>query len=542
MKAKIICILVVTLLIATALPAVGTLNKLKNKATSNIQNFGVEWHKTFGGSGYDTFYDVDQTADGGYIVCGKHEENDLYYPYIVRVDSNGDEIWNWTIQEFYYEEVWYDILDNWVSSVKESSDGKIVACASIEFEYEGENLWGCGLLKLDESGNEEWLKPLGVYGEWWFIGTEFVEVTDGFVISGYGATVEDPEDDRSAILVKTDLTGEMIWHKLYNYGEDWDESYALCETSDNGFLTTGSVDDVGSKNDYRMIKTDSNGNLEWSKTFGGDDADYSFNHDCFQTEDGGYIMGGQSYSFGAGRLDAWIVKADSQGNMLWDKAYGGTSTDTCWSMEMTDDNKYVICVTYNFDIFGADKDDIHLVKLDDDGFIEWIQIYGGPDRQIGTHVSQTSDGGLIVAGRDGRSHTKNSDAILVKFAPFDNQRPNTPDKPAGDAEGEPGKEYTFATGCTDPDGDDVLFKWDWGDGNVSDWLDTNSATHSWPVRSKYFVKVMAKDEHGGETDWSEAHEINIPRPRFTNRPMFNQFLRYLELFPMLRILFQRLVI
>jgi len=538
MKTKIVCILVMTLLIATVIPAVGTLNKLNNKTNSSIQYSGVEWSQTYGDeSVYDTFYDVYDTDDGGYIMCGKHEENDLYYPYIVKADSMGNEEWSWSIQEFELEETTYEILENWVPGILQSSDGKYIACLHFQFEYEGQEVAAGGLVKLDESGNLEALYHIGEEDEWWIIPSELIEVDDGFVISGYGNYVEAVENDWDAMLVKTDLSGEIQWYKIYDYSDTQDEANALCQTDDNGFLLTGWVNHDQSDSQYRMIKTDSEGNEEWSQLFGGPDSDNSFHHDCFQTEDGGYIMGGQSNSFDLydmKKLNAYIVRVDSGGNMLWDKIYGGKNTDTCWSMTMTDDNKYVLCVTMNFNSIAGDREDTHLVQLDDDGNVEWVQIFGGSGREVGTSVRQTDDGGFIVAGRNGGSYSSSSDAMLTKFAPFENQRPDKPDID-GPAKGKPDNEYTFTASASDPDGDILSYMWDWGDGNFSGWLDTNEATYTWTTEDNFEIRVMAQDENGGESDWSDPLAFSTPKNKqYINTP----FLRFLEnhpyMFPLLR--------
>ena len=95
MKKEIIGLLVGTLLIATAvLPVVGTMNENMDITTSNIQQPTVEWKKTYGGDEFDHFHTVRQTDDGGYIACGNTEENDMYYVWLVKVDSAGNEEWS----------------------------------------------------------------------------------------------------------------------------------------------------------------------------------------------------------------------------------------------------------------------------------------------------------------------------------------------------------------------------------------------------------------------------------------------------------------
>jgi hypothetical protein len=191
----------------------------------------------------------------------------------------------------------------------------------------------------------------------------------------------------------------------------------------------------------------------------------------------------------------------------------------------------------NFNGYAGDKEDTHLVKLDDDGKIEWVQINGGPNREVGISIKQTQDGGFIVAGRDGTSYSKQADAVLTKFAPFDNAQPDKPEKPSGKKKIKLDTEYTYTTSTTDLDGNDVYYNWSWGDGNSTEWLgpyssgDTCEATHTWTASGigTFEVKVMARDTNSGESEWSE---ILIVKPRSRARDnMF--FLRLLERFPMI---------
>jgi len=281
-----------------------------------------------------------------------------------------------------------------------------------------------------------------------------------------------------------------------------------------------------------MVKTDSNGDKEWSNTIGGDNYDFGQCRDCFQTSDGGYIMGGYSYSYGAGDADYWVVKTDSSGNMEWDKTFGGKRKDVGWSMESTNDG-YVFCVTMNYDSLTY-KQYILLAKADEDGNMHW-QVELEEESQFGQSVQQTSDGGYIVSGRTGPAYREYSDGLLVKLSAIENQRPNKPATPSGPAKGEPDTEYTFTTtGATDPDGVVVSYMWDWGDGNYSDWLDTTEATYTWSYEDNFEVRVIAKDNIGGESDWSDPLAFSTPKNKAINIP----FLQFLEnhpyMFPLLR--------
>ena len=475
---------------------------------------GAEWSKTYGEDGFDMLHCVHETDDGGYIACGVTKAEDLenvFRPWILKVDADGNEIWEWELTEIEYEGNYFNYYDDcYCTFVQQTTDGGYIACVGLLCTDGRDYYWICGLAKLDESGRQEWVKHYAVWHEWSFHPRSLIELFEGgFIVTGlsgnYGI-----DDDYYACLLKTDAMGEEQWRKEYNYGDNDDQTWAICSTNDNGYLITGWATTEENVADYWMIKTDSNGNKEWDKTFGGYSTDYGHNRNCYQTDDSGYIMCGYSYSFGAGRADVWIVKTDSMGNMEWNKTYGGKNMDVCWSVESTDDGGYAFCVTKDITSYAGNKDDIHLVKTDSDGNIEWVQEFGGPEIQIGQYISGTSDGGFIVSGRTGGLNRPSSDGLLVKFGPLENQRPNKPEKPSGPTRGKPGTEYTFTASATDPDGDSVQYKWDWGDGNFSEWLEASEASYTWTGENIYNIRVIARDAKGGESDWSEPLSFSTP--------------------------------
>jgi hypothetical protein len=160
--------------------------------------------------------------------------------------------------------------------------------------------------------------------------------------------------------------------------------------------------------DVFLIKTDANGNLQWAKTYGGTNWDDASS--VQQTSDGGYIVTGRTYSFGADSFDVFLIKTDANGNLQWAKTYGGTNWDDAFSVQQTSDGGYI--VTGFTASFGAGTWDAFLIKTDADGNVQWAKTYGGTGLEWASSVQQTSDGGYIVAGYTELFGT--GDAFLVK--------------------------------------------------------------------------------------------------------------------------------
>jgi uncharacterized delta-60 repeat protein len=218
----------------------------------------------------------------------------------------------------------------------------------------------------------------------------------GYIIAGYTRSFGAGAAD--VFLIKTDESGNVQWAKTYG-GTDGDYAYSVQQTSDGGYIIAGYTRSFGAGgSDILLIKTDANGNIIWAKTYGGTSGDVAYS--IQQTFDGGYILAGYTASFGAGSWDIFLVKTDANGNIIWAKTYGGTSSDTAYSVQQTSDGGYIIAgYTRSFGT-GWDEDVI-LIKTDANGNLQWAKTYGGTWGAWSDYahsVQQTSDGGYIVAG------------------------------------------------------------------------------------------------------------------------------------------------
>ena len=308
----------------------------------------------------------------------------------------------------------------------------------------------------------EWEKTFGGSG---FEFAESVRQTadGGYIIAAttasYGAGAYD------LYIIKTDVLGNKEWEKTFG-GSDYDCARSVAQTTDGGYIIAGDAKSYGVSRDAYLVKTDALGNKEWEKTFGG--SDYDCARSVEQTTDGGYIIAGDTKSYGAGWFDAYLVKTDALGNIEWEKTFGGSDYDQAESVAQTTDGGYILVgATTSYDVNG----DAYLVKADALGNMEWEKTFGGSDYDYARSVEQTTDGGYILVGDTG-SYNVNGDIYLVKTDALGNiEWEKIIDSSSWDdgfsVEQTTDGGYIIAgdTGCNDVNGDAYLVKTD-ASGNI----------------------------------------------------------------------------
>jgi len=207
--------------------------------------------------------------------------------------------------------------------------------------------------------------------------------------------------------------GELItWEKTFG-GTSRDFANSVQETSDGGYIIAGETSSFGAVNsDVYLIKTDAQGQELWNQTFGG--TSFDFANSVQATSDGGYIIAGRTSFFGADNdnTDVYLIKTDAQGQELWSQTFGGTSEDLANSVQATSDGGYIIAgETFSF---GEGGGDVYLIKTNAQGGELWNQTFGGTSFDFANSVQATSDGGYIIAGGASSFGTGNSDVYLIK--------------------------------------------------------------------------------------------------------------------------------
>jgi len=211
-------------------------------------------------------------------------------------------------------------------------------------------------------------------------------------------------------LVRTDIQGEILWSKSYG-GEGRDNGWDVLETEDGGFLVAGFTNSFGAgEMDLYLIRTDTNGILLWERTFGGPRSEFGWA--LTPTADGGFVLAGQTNSYGEGEEDGYIVKVNAEGEEICSQTFGGQQEDRLFSIDQSADSGFILTGTNRS--MGSGNRDLYLVKTDETGELSWSQVFGEEQDDVGHSVRRTSDGGYVVTGYTKSFDADSYDSWMVK--------------------------------------------------------------------------------------------------------------------------------
>ncbi|MFX1244723.1 MAG: zinc ribbon domain-containing protein [Promethearchaeota archaeon] len=348
-------------------------------------------------------------------------------------------------------------FDDAANSIIHCNDGGYLLAGSTWIREDRDIL----LLRIDESGGILWSNTYGGAGEQ--IASEVIECeTGGFVVIGTDLFDDSTSD---VLLIRTSATGEMIWSQRFG-GKMNDRGSSLLECQSGGFALAGNTNSYGlNGTNYWLVRTDADGMALWNRTYGGNDDDISHSLIEISPEEG-FVIVGSTKSFGAGNSDAWLVRTDALGDVLWQQTIGGYRHDSCQNIIRNQDGDFTIIgitdntpnlnpstfvihffangtrkwettffgslenrgysiiecrdgsfaitgITLNWDYRGGSTN-LWLTRLDATGMHQWSKDYGGYYNDAGQALVQAENGDFVLAGTTRSYATGGSDAWILR--------------------------------------------------------------------------------------------------------------------------------
>lgn len=341
----------------------------------------ILWQRTYGNGPYpeskaiDEAFSIESTRDGRYIIAGTTSNIYGNYPFTdyIKFKTDGAIQWQkWVppMIEIPAREIWRTTLES-AHCIRQSADGSFILVGQLQWlELHDFVHWRhfppiVYALKIDNQGIVRFRK---VYGSRYYTDDSAFSAAPlpagGYLISGRTALYD--RNNFDDLLLKINSSGDPVWSYSYG-GARIDEAHDMALTEDGGCVLAGPTSSFGSGGyDAWILKLDAAGKIQWQKAYGGPKDDYA--HAIRKTRDGGYIVAGSTSSFGSGNEDAWVFKLDKDGNLVWEKTYGGKGSDGAWVVrEIKPSGYFVAGKTASY---GAGGDDVLALRLDKNGNID----------------------------------------------------------------------------------------------------------------------------------------------------------------------------
>jgi hypothetical protein len=358
------------------------------------------WSRTYGGAGSEYSLSVVQTEDGGYILgCSTNSLGaGNFDEWLIKTNAQGDTLWCHTYGGTQEERV--------ANAGPTADGGYFMAGTTRSYGAGNYDFW---LVKTDADGNSLWNRTYGGAQEdwaWW--GQQTLD--GGYILTGY--TTSFGAGGRDFWLVKTNANGDSSWSRTFG-GPDWSTGFYVIQTADNGYMIAGETHSFGEPNgDFRLVKTNANGDSLWAHTYGKpwEDTPYCVR----QTQDGGYVVVGKS-ARSTGIPDVWLVKTSANGDSLWSYTYGVSGDyETGLMVVQTSDGGYTVAACTQCG-GGPYIGDAWLIRTDNEGNVLWSRTYGSGADEATQDFQLTADGGYAIAGLS--NAVGNYDVWLLKTGP-----------------------------------------------------------------------------------------------------------------------------
>jgi len=354
----------------------------------------------WGGTGNDYGASIAQTSDGGYVVTGQTESYGAGYAnmFIAKYADDGSLSWDQT---------WGGAVSDSGNSIIQTNDGGYAVTG--ETQSYGNGSSDMFIAKYTDDGTLSWDQTWGGTGN--NFGSSVVQTSDnGYAV--VGSTQDEGAGDIDMFITKYAANGDLSWAKTWG-GIDYYYGNSIIQSSDGGYIVVGDFLDSDTGNsDMFISKYTDNGNLSWIQNWIG--IDFESGSSVIQSGDGGYVVTGITNSYGAGNNDMFIAKYANDGNLSWSKTWGGTGDDEADEITNTNDGGYI--VTGETSSYGAGYFDIFIAKYTADGSLSWSQTWGGLDDEYGSSTTQINDGSYVVTGSTYSYGAGNMDMFIAKFS------------------------------------------------------------------------------------------------------------------------------
>jgi len=347
------------------------------------------WNVTFGGTGSDVGYSVQQTSDGGYIIAGQYDLGSSNSAILlIKTNSTGGQVWNRTFGSGSNRNIGY--------SVQQTSDGGYIIGGEYDSTY-------AILIKTNSTGQQVWNKTFGWGGKFYSV----KQTSDGgYIATGYNLT-----NSGDVFVVKTNSTGGITWQKDFDYGTSWNYGQSVIETNDSNFVIAGFTGaGLNGGEDVWVIKTNSTGSALWNKSIGGAGNDGGYDVIEGQTSDHYlYIVG---YYNGSSNKNCIYIQMDKDATSSSYATFGGTGSDECRAIAIGPSGDMLLIGSTNS--YGAGGTDVWLLRVNVTTFVaKWNRTFGGASNDVGYSGIMASDGSYVMAGSTA-SYGSGGDVWLVK--------------------------------------------------------------------------------------------------------------------------------
>lgn len=343
----------------------------------------IQWAQTYGGGNDDVAYDIKQTFDGGFIVCGMTESKGAggKDAYIIKLDPDGRVEWERTFGQS---------RDEVAKAIIQTTDSGYAFVGYTTSH--GRRTRDVYFVKLDSKGNFQWE---GIYGgRRHDYGADLVQTYDGnYAI--VASTRSFGPGNYSVWVMKIDTTGRRMWRRTEG-GRRADHGYSIAEhPKDSSLVVAGSTASFGmGLSDMWLLKIRKNGRREWRKHYGSENKDAG-NHVLIKST-GEYIVSGTTQPRGERYDRFWVVGFTPESWDDWENTYGTGRDEGATGAVETEDKGVVVCGYTNS--YGEGDYDVWLMKFDENGRQLWQETYGGPEEDVAHAIITTGPNEFVVAG------------------------------------------------------------------------------------------------------------------------------------------------